>query len=373
MANVLFIDGTLPSFPQPNRDWRVLRVLKALVEAGHRVVYLLLRGERHEIYRPAFKEVGVELCLEKRAWAGRKSLPGCPVVELAQLLQDTYFHLACVHFVQNALPCIPIIRRHSPGTRIAVDTVDLAHLRLWRESLVTGLQELTVQAYRAYEREVAAFRRADLVIAISPLEEKIIARMAPGIRTTVIPVMADPWPEVKPYAGRQGLLYLGSFFHRPNVDAVLYLIRYIWPRIQQLLPGATLHIVGHGLPEEIRALAGDGVRVHGYVPSRQSYFERCRLMVAPIRYGAGIKTKIVEAMAAGLPVVTTSIGAEGMDIVPGENALVADSPMAFARAVAEVYLNEGLWNRLSRGGQDLVRRRYSFPAVAPAIYGLLKE
>ncbi|MGB9804037.1 glycosyltransferase family 4 protein [Desulfofundulus sp.] len=371
MASVLFIDGALPPFPQPERGWRVFRILKALAEAGHRVVYLVLQGERYHIYRPVFEEYGIEFCVEEGALICRQRRVDCPVVGLGRLLEEVPFQLACIHFAANALACIPVIRRHSPRTRIAVDTVDLAHIRLWREALVTGRQESVVEAYRHLEIETAVFRQADAVIAVTPLEAREISRLAPGTRTVVIPIIADVWAEVKPFSSRRGLLYVGSFSHPPNVDAVLYLAGRIWPHLQRALQGVDLYIVGYNPPQEILALEDKGIRVVGYVPSLAPYFEQCRLMLAPIRYGAGIKTKIVEAMAAGLPVVTTSVGAEGMELQPGDNVLVADDPVSFSRAVADLYESRALWEHLSQKGQEHVRRHYSFPVVAPAIYSLL--
>ncbi|AEG17006.1 glycosyl transferase group 1 [Desulfofundulus kuznetsovii DSM 6115] len=373
MASVLFIDGALPSFPHPDRGWRVLRILRALVEAGHRVVYLLLRGERYEIYRPVFEEAGVEFYVEEGARIYRQVPVNCRVVGLDQLVREIPFHLAFIHFAANAAACIPVIRRHSPRTRIAVDTVDLAHIRLWREALVTGRREAVVEAYRHWEIETAVFRQADAVIAVTPLEAEMISRLAPGVKTVVIPIIADAWPQVNPFSSRQGLLYVGNFFHPPNADAVFYLVDHIWPHLQKDLPGVELYIVGHNPPREIRDRAADGIKVTGYVPSLAPYFGQCRLMVAPIRYGAGIKTKIVEAMAAGLPVVTTSMGAEGMGLQPGENVLLADDPVSFSRAVAALYQNQSLWDRLSQKGREHVRRHYSFPVVAPAIYSLLSS
>ncbi|HHW44270.1 MAG TPA: glycosyltransferase [Desulfotomaculum sp.] len=371
MASVLFIDGALPPFPRPNRDWRVLRMLGALVRAGHRVIYLVREGERHEIYRPAFAEAGIQFYVERGARICRHSIVGCPAVELEQLLKDISFDLACIHFVANALATIPVIRRYSPLTRIAVDTVDLASLRLWREALVTGREELLVDAYRSLEREMAVFRQADIIIAVTPLEAKLIGRMVPGARTAVIPVMADPWPAVPSFAARKGLLFVGHFSHRPNVDAVNYLVRHIWPLLQKLLPGVDLCIVGDRPPQALEGLAEQRIKTTGYVPALRPYLEGCRLLVASIRYGAGMKTKIVEALAAGLPVVTTGMGAEGMELQHGVNVLIGDDPLSFARATAALYRDEQLWNRLSRAGREHVRRHYSFPVVAPAIYGLV--
>src|SRR5262249_6424465 len=147
--------------------------------------------------------------------------------------------------------------------------------------------------------------------------------------------------------------------HRPSVDAVLYFARQILPLIRARLPELKFLVVGSNSPPEVRALDGDGVTVVGYVPDLADYLGSCRLSVAPLRYGAGIKGKVAMSLAHGLPCVTSSIAAEGMNRAPGKEVLVADDPPAFADAVVRLYTDPALWHRLSQKGMEFVAQHYS--------------
>ena len=173
------------------------------------------------------------------------------------------------------------------------------------------------------------------------------------------------------FAEREGLWFVGGFQHPPNVDAMQWFVREVWPRIAERLPDARFHIVGSKMPDAIRRLAGERVEVHGHVPDLSPFLDRCRIAVAPLRYGAGVKGKVNQSMAHGQPVVATPIAVEGMHVVPGEDALVAESPDAFADAVVALYGDESLWTKLSEGGVRNVERAFSFDAAREALARIL--
>ena len=143
-------------------------------------------------------------------------------------------------------------------------------------------------------------------------------------------------------------------------------LRDVLPLIRRDLGDVPVRLVGSNPPAEIRALARDGVEVTGWVPSTTPYITSSRLSIAPLRYGAGVKGKVGEALAHGLPVVTTSIGSEGMDLVDGEDVLVADGAEAFASAVVRAYRDPQLWERLRHGGKAKLLERFG---TAPAAAG----
>src|SRR5262245_7128391 len=145
-------------------------------------------------------------------------------------------------------------------------------------------------------------------------------------------------------------MFIGNFRHTPNRDAVAYFVGEILPRVAARLPGVRFLIVGSGRPPSIRQ-ASPAVQVLGHVKDVDPVFDAARVFVAPLRYGAGVKGKIGQSLACGLPVVTTSVGAEGMALVDREHALIADGPEAFAQAVVELYGDPALWARLSAAGR----------------------
>src|SRR5262249_20763512 len=148
------------------------------------------------------------------------------------------------------------------------------------------------------------------------------------------------------FEDRKGLLFVGNFVHPPNPDAMYYFCGQILPMILEELPDLYLYIVGGNSIPLLQSLRSERVIITGYVPSTKPFLDHCRLSISPLRYGAGMKGKIGEALARGLPVISTTVGAEGFRFQNGTEALIADSPEDFARAVIQAYRNEELWNQL---------------------------
>jgi len=177
--------------------------------------------------------------------------------------------------------------------------------------------------------------------------------------------------EGKPYAEREGLIFIGGFQHPPNTDAVLWYAREILPHVRERLPGVKTIIVGSNVPATVMALTADDFAVTGYVPDVTSYFTGCRISISPLRYGAGVKGKINLAMSYGMPVVATTPSIEGMHLTNGEDVLVADTPEEFAAAIERAYNDPELWNKLAAGGRDNIRRHFSRDVARSAITRLI--
>ena len=168
-------------------------------------------------------------------------------------------------------------------------------------------------------------------------------------------------------------LFIGGFQHPPNVDAMLWYAREILPHLRKRLPGVSTYVIGSRPTPAIGALAADDVAILGYVPDIGPYLEGCRVSIAPLRYGAGVKGKINTAMSHGLPVVATTPSVEGMHLVDGRDVLVADDPDAFATAVARLYEDRALWERLSAGGRENVAKYFSRDAARAALEALFSR
>jgi glycosyltransferase involved in cell wall biosynthesis len=171
--------------------------------------------------------------------------------------------------------------------------------------------------------------------------------------------------------GRSHLLFVGGFPHAPNVDAILYFCKDVFPFVQASLPETKLWVVGNAPPAEIVALASDRVVVTGYVPYSAPYLQSALVSIAPLRYGSGMKGKIGEAMACGLPVVTTSIGAEGMGLRDHLDAMIADSAEEFAERIVRLHEDPELWEKLARNGRLRVQQEWSPEAVDRRLQHLL--
>jgi glycosyltransferase involved in cell wall biosynthesis len=210
-------------------------------------------------------------------------------------------------------------------------------------------------------------------LVVSPVEKAILEKACPGVRSYVVPSIHEPHPSPRPFAERQDILFVGSFEHTPNLDAVHYLIEDILPLLRKTDLDARLYIVGGNPPEQIQNLAARDLVITGYVPEIAAYFENCRLSVAPLRFGSGIKVKILASLGYATPVVTTPVGAEGMYLTHGEDILIADNPADFCTRIVELYTDETLWDRVSRNGLALLSRHFSAPAVRATLRGLLEQ
>ena len=189
----------------------------------------------------------------------------------------------------------------------------------------------------------------------------------PGVPVGVVSNIHGAEPTGEGYDTRDGLLFVAGFGHPPNVDAALWFCTDVLPLIRRDLGDVPVRLVGSNPPPEIRALAGDGVEVTGWVPATTPYITSSRLSIAPLRYGAGVKGKVNLAMSYGLPVVATSPSIEGMHLRAGEDVLVADDAEGFAAAIERGYTDKALWEKLARNGVDNIERHFSRAVAARAL------
>jgi glycosyltransferase involved in cell wall biosynthesis len=206
---------------------------------------------------------------------------------------------------------------------------------------------------------------------VSPAERELLARDAPGARVEVLSNVHEVYGSRAEFGARKDLVFVGGFQHPPNTDAVTWFVHDVFPRVRAVLPDCKFHVIGSKVPPSILALADDRVIVHGYVEDIAPYMDGCRVSVAPLRYGAGVKGKVNMAMSYGLPVVATLVAVEGMHVAAGADVLVAEDAEAFADEVIRLYGDEELWNRLSANGLANVARHFSFDAARAAVRGLL--
>ena len=183
--------------------------------------------------------------------------------------------------------------------------------------------------------------------------------------------MEIPREEPPGFDDRHQVLFIGAFAHSPNVDAVIYFVLEVLPLIVTRLPELEFVIVGSRPPEEVRALSGKNVEILGYVPDIKPIFDRARVAVAPLRFGAGVKGKVNQTMAYGIPNVVSTIAAEGMHLTHEHDAMIADQPASFADAVVRLWTSRPLWERISVNGRVNVGEHFSVESASRHIEELL--
>ena len=163
-----------------------------------------------------------------------------------------------------------------------------------------------------------------------------------------------------PFAGRSGVAFLGSYNHPPNEEAVLYFVNEVMPELRRRLPGVKFHVYGSNVPPRLKALEADDVVIAGYVEDVAQVYDTCRVFVAPLRSGAGIKGKVIGALAAGAPSVVSPLAAEGIGLSAGSEAFVAETPADWVDSVVALYEDEARWSEMSKRAQAFVKRNFSF-------------
>lgn len=229
---------------------------------------------------------------------------------------------------------------------------------------------LAVQAARLRRDEVEVCRVVDVCAPVSEADRAELHRVVgPSIRSVVVTpgVDCDLFQPVAHVDAGPEILFVGSMNYPPNIDAVEYCCRDILPRVAAAIPGVRLSIVGANPTPATLRLAGERVRVTGFVPDVRPYYERAAAVVVPLRVGGGIRMKILEGLALGAPMVSTSVGAEGLGLLDGRELLIADESQPFADAVLRLIGDPGLRQRLSQQARDAAVQRFSWEAVGATL------
>jgi glycosyltransferase involved in cell wall biosynthesis len=224
--------------------------------------------------------------------------------------------------------------------------------------------------------EIESWQRFDGTLLTSARDEGIVRRQAPNARTAVVPngVDVDSFhPDPQDRAAPMTLLFFGAINYFPNTDGVLFFLTQVFPLLRAKYPSVRARIVGPGAPESVVALGGDGVEIVGFVDDLRSEIAQASVVVAPLRIGGGTRLKILEALSVGKAVVSTTVGAEGLDVQHDRDILIADSPEAFASAVGRALDDVTLRERLGRAARRTAEALYSWKASARKLDAFLGE
>ncbi len=283
------------------------------------------------------------------------------------------YDLVILSRADAAAKVMPTARRYCRNAKIFFDTVDLHFLREARLAQLTGGKATRAVAESRKRQELDLIAQADETLVVSEVERRLLADEAPGASVHLVSNIHRIYGSAAAFSERRDILFIGAFAHPPNTDAVRWLAAEILPLIHAKLPDLCCHVIGAGPPADIMALADDRLKIHGFVADVRPFFDACRLSVAPLRYGAGVKGKVNQSLAHGLPVVATSQAAEGMFLVDGVSVLLADEAASFADAVIRLYADEQLWDRLSAKGIDVMERHFSFAAARRSLVQLVGD
>jgi len=359
----LVIDAVTPMPDHDSGSVRMFAMLRLLGELGYRTSFMpqnLAWTGRHS---EDLQQAGVEVL----------TAPWVETPEAWLASQGSQLDLVIVSRHYVLAPLMNMLRKHCGQASVVFDTVDLHFLREQREAELAGTEAATRLADKTRAEELALIGRADATLVVSEFEREFLGDLVPEAPVIVVSNIHSLHPPGKTFEQRDGLVFVGGFQHPPNLDAAEWLIDEILPLIRRELPDVTLHLIGSKMPDRLKHRKAPGLRVHGFVSDLEPFMNGCRISLAPLRYGAGVKGKVNQAMSHGLPVVATSCAAEGMYTEHGRDILVADDGAAFAAEVCRLYRDGELWTRLAENGRINVELHFSLDAARRSLESLLAE
>jgi GT2 family glycosyltransferase/MoaA/NifB/PqqE/SkfB family radical SAM enzyme len=347
---ILIIDYKVPEYDLQAGELTTYQYVRLFCDMGFKVIFLPDNLYPASPYTAELQQLGIEVIygdVNIEAWLEK---------------YGKYLHYAWLTRPDTASKYIDLLKNLT-SSKILYFTMDLHYLREHRHYELDNNPLHLNESKRVKKLEFELFSKADVILTPSTYEERVIKESFPHKEVFTIPNHFYDFPPEsdKPgvdFSQREGILFLGGYDHLPNVDAVFWFVKEIFPRVREQLPEVTFTVAGSNPPPEILLLQNEGIRVTGYIPDLGPIFEKSRVFVAPLRFGAGVKGKIITSMMYGVPVVTTGTGNEGFDLADGQEALIADAPETFAAKVVELYSNKSLWDHLAQGAQTYVRRHF---------------
>ena len=362
---ILVIDSYVPLYDRESGCVRLLNILKLLLNLGYSVIFFPDNGYPEQPYTSVLQQLGIEVIYgtPQRYNLEEKLIKYLPLIDGVWLcrpeLCDKYMDLI----------------RLKTKAPIIYDTIDLHFLRLKRQKdYLDPSYQNTSWSWQTYQKlELNYANQAEATVVVTEDEKQVLSSL--GVKNVwVIPNIHEEisLSEKVAFDQRSGLVFIGSYNHPPNIDAVKWLCLEIMPLVWAFRPDITVNLLGSNLKDEVKELANDQVIVTGYVPEVEPYFQKSRVFVAPLRFGAGMKGKIGQSLSLGLPTVTTKIGAEGMGLIDHQDVLIADTAEEFAQAVIELYDNMELWQKLADNSLETIKR-YQPATVQTNLQALLSN
>ncbi len=286
-------------------------------------------------------------------------------ISMLQLLRREGKLYDVVHLIRAdvAFKTLDLVAEYAPQAKILYLNADLHYLRMQRQALVEGRQDLQAAAAEMKIKELSVIDRVDVTMVHSSFEKNVLAEEAPLASVVYTPLLEPVEDKAILFEDRNDIMFLGGYGHPPNVDAAIWLISEIWPQLATKVPAARLLIVGANPPPRLKAHESDRIIVTGTVEDLSPWFAKARVFVAPLRYGAGAKGKLLASLARGVPVVATPVAAEGMPFTDGENIVIAKDADEISREVLHLYGSSSrAWIERAEAGKNYVHLHHSFQA-----------
>ncbi len=347
---VVVVEDAIPSPDRDSGSVRFMAILLGLAKLDQRVVLLVNVVPTDQRHLDFLHEHGITVL-----W-GRER-------EEFLFSAGRHITLSIVSRPDVAAQWLSRVRASAPNSLVVYDTVDLHFLRHDRAAQVAEecgdsvtAEWCARESKRYRELELTLAQDADVTLVVSKVEQEILGELVPTSAVEILSNIHVTDSTRQSPDGRSGLLFVGNFNHSPNIDAVRWLCDAIFPLVRERHPETVLHIVGNNPPDEIAEMDLPGVVVHGWVSDLVPFYRASRVAVAPLRYGAGVKGKVGEALSLGLPLVGTSVACEAMHLKHGRDVLIGDSAETFAEHICTLLDDDDVWQTLSDTGAETIGR-----------------
>lgn len=351
IGRVLFVDSTTPMPDQSAGSYAAVQEIKLVQSLGYKVTFIAENVAYMAKYTTELEKMGVEVITAPFYVSINEFLD-------ARGAEFDAFYITRYHVVNDTAPKI---RAVNPQARIIMNNADLHYLRLLRRAIAEKDETQKEAARQVREEEFAAMRSVDVMLSYNDREQAVIEAQSEGD----VNVMTCPWvlecPEtVPPRAGREGVSFLGGFQHQPNVEGVQWFARNVMDRLEQKGSNLVLTLYGSRMKDDVKSLASPLVKPVGFIEDLSDAYDRHLIFVAPLLSGAGIKGKVLSALASGIPCILSPVAAEGIGLRDGRDCLIADKPEDWIAALERLSADETLWQTLSDNGHDLACTKFSF-------------
>lgn len=351
--HILVVDHYVPHHDKDAGGKCTFMYLRTFVKMGFQVTFIGDNFYKHEPYTTELNQMGIEVLYGNYYYNNWK-----------QWLKDNchYFDYIYLQRPHISIKYIDIVKTYSRA-KIFYFAHDLHHIREYREFEMTGDPEKLASSRKWKKIEYELFEKADVGHVVGSFEQQKMQEAFPGKPIRNIPLYIYetlPQDMQKDFTVRKDILYVGGFGHPPNVDAVLWFAREVFPRILERYPDIRWHVVGGNPPLEVQQLASEHILIEGFLPdeSLEKLYRECRMSVVPLRFGAGVKGKVVEAAYYQIPLLTTSIGAEGLSREEGFMK-VEDTAEGFADVLCSLYEDYLALREMSDNGIRFIRNHFT--------------
>ena len=345
---VLVLDADTPRRNTDAGSYAAFQEMMLMMELGCKLTFVPANFAHMGVHTEYLQKLGVETVY----------YPFYQSMEQFLKTRGTEFDAVYITRYSIAADNLPLISEYT-SAKVVFNNADLHFLRELREQLQAPEKDFT-GPLETRDKELAVIEQSDVAICYTDAERAVItSHVMKESNILRCPWVVQPNADVKPFGEREGIAFLGGYAHKPNVEAVQFFCTEVMPVLTEQMPDIVFRIYGSKVPDEFKILESNNVEVVGFVKDIDDVYQQARVFVSPLLSGAGLKGKVIDCMASGLPSVMTSVSAEGTGLVHSQSTYIAESVSEWCEYIGLLYQDEQAWQRLSENSQQVSKSLFS--------------